>query len=254
MPSHRSDCPALLVVATALEAKAVLVGFALDWMAWSSARPADELLWMPRPISGGLDLVLTGIGKSNAAAATALSLARRDYHAVVSIGIAGSLPDSPARVGDIVVATESVYADEGLLSPLGFQTCAEMGFPIGPFSGNRVPVAARLLDPLATVVDHAGPIATVSTCSGTDSLAANVRARTGAVAECMEGAAVGHVVASWAAYHLQHTSANPTPAFAEVRAISNTTGDRSRQIWNMKLALDSLARAASSVANVLAAS
>jgi futalosine hydrolase len=55
-----------------------------------------------------------------------------------------------------------------------------------------------------------------------------VKARTGAVAEAMEGAAVGLVA---------HRLGIP---FGEVRIISNTTGDRNLQRWDMKRALASL--------------
>ena len=73
-----------------------------------------------------------------------------------------------------------------------------------------------------------GPIATVATCSGTDEAAAEVARRTGAVAEAMEGAAVVH-----AARRLG------VPAI-ELRAVSNTTGRRDRQVWDLPTAMTAL--------------
>jgi futalosine hydrolase len=73
-----------------------------------------------------------------------------------------------------------------------------------------------------------GPIATVATCSGTDEAAESIPRRTGALAEAMEGAAVVH-----AARRLG------TPAL-EIRAISNTTGDRAEQVWDLDRALSAL--------------
>ena len=107
-----------------------------------------------------------------------------------------------------------------------------MGFPLGAFPGSAVPVNEELMREiglaLSTMLPRVGPMATVSTCSGTDSLAAQVRNRTGALAEAMEGASVGLVA---------HRLGVP---FGEVRIVSNTTGDRDRQRWDIKLALSKL--------------
>jgi futalosine hydrolase len=70
-----------------------------------------------------------------------------------------------------------------------------------------------------------GVIATVSTCSGRDDLARAVATRTGAAAEAMEGAAV-----ALAARRMN-------VRYGEVRAVSNTTGDRDRQRWAIGPAL-----------------
>lgn len=233
-----SCSPCLLVVAAAIEARAIIAGVDIDL--------AVPLPWSPTPLAPALDLVVSGIGKTNAAAATALALLHKDYRSVISIGIAGALPYSGLTVGDAVLASASIYADEGLATPNGFQTCSEMGFPLGPFEGNAVKIADEMLSRLTKAVDRVGVIATVSTCSGTDALAAMVEERTGAIAECMEGAAVGHICATWSANRRPSTEPDSPPhppttiAFAEVRVISNTTGDRSKQQWNMKSALEKL--------------
>jgi futalosine hydrolase len=85
-----------------------------------------------------------------------------------------------------------------------------------------------LLECLDTPIVSA--IATVSTCSGTDAAATEIAHRTGAAAEAMEGAAVGLVA-------FRHKV-----AFAEVRVISNTTGDRSRQVWALEESLAELGK------------
>jgi nucleoside phosphorylase len=59
-------------------------------------------------------------------------------------------------------------------------------------------------------------------------MAHQVRGRTGAIAECMEGAAVAHV------------GVRLGIATGELRVISNTTGDRSGQRWDLKGALSAL--------------
>lgn len=240
MPPHSptpSDAGAtLLVVATPMEAEAVLRGVGV--------RGESPAAWEPTrlPVRADLTLVVTGVGKSNAAGATALALARSGLTRVINLGIAGALgADGGAHgaadpIGRCIVATASVFADEGVRTPDGFTDVAAMGFaPLAGAPGVRgtlsaaVPCDDQLVDRLSRGADARGPIATVSTCSGTDALAREVAARTGALAEAMEGAAVGLVAARMGA------------AFAEARAISNTTGDRASQRWDVRRALDRLA-------------
>lgn len=235
-PQFSSACyPMLLVIASPIEARAVLAGLGA-----AETDPA-ALHWRAKAVSEGLDAVLTGVGKSNAAAAVALCLERRVYGSVVSIGIAGALPNGTdtLKLTDAVVATRCVYADEGVQTPDAFVDCAAMGFPLGPFDGRGIACDEELRARLRPLVDAQCAVATVSTCSGTDALAAGVQARTGAMAECMEGAAVAHVTASW-------SLANPSARIraAELRVISNNTGDRDRQQWAMKPALLRLERLA----------
>ena len=101
-----------------------------------------------------------------------------------------------------------------------------------------VPVDPDLLERLGERFTI-GPIATVATCSGTDAAAAEVARRTGAVAEAMEGAAVVH-----AARRLRTRA-------IELRVISNTTGDRPAQRWDLTGALSALGDAADGALDLL---
>lgn len=230
-PTTARDAPWLLVVAAPAEATSVLGGLGAD------AEAPDE--WVPREIDPGLDLVRTGVGKANAAAAVGIALRSRTYSAVVNLGIAGALPcASPLKIGDVVAATRSVYADEGLEMPDGsFVGCSAMGFPLGPFDDSGIPGDSELLDRVEGLVSASAPVATVSTCSGTDSLARRVAGRTGAIAEAMEGAAVGHVAMKLGV------------PFLELRVISNTTGDRDNQVWAIGEALARLGTLASRISD-----
>lgn len=199
--------------------------------------------WRGREVSGRFDLVVTGVGKANAAAGTARALDVARHRGVISLGVSGALPGSGLAVGDVVDAERCVYGDEGSANPDRFLTIAEMGF--GPLAdvcatGNGMDgmsVVARPLllgrgDGLRVV---RGAVATVSTCSGNDALAREVERRTGALAEDMESAAVGFTVARLA----------PGVSFSAVRVVSNTTGDRMEQTWDLKRALERLAVVAS---------
>ena len=178
----------------------------------------------------GAAIIVSGIGRTNAAAATTEAIIRSGHvEAVMSAGVAGALPGGDLPLGAALVATSCVYVEEGLIAPTGFADMGAMGFSLGDFEGNAVPVDARLLSRLAPRF-RTGPIATVATCSGTDAAALEVARRTGAIAEAMEGAAVVH-----AARRKQ------VPAI-ELRVVSNTTGDRDRQQWDMAGALGVLGK------------
>lgn len=173
-------------------------------------------------------VVVAGIGRVNAAAATTEALINDGpFDAVLSAGIAGVLPGASLELGELVVANACVYCEEGVITPDGFRTMDTFGFPLGAFEGNRVPVDERLAA-IAPTGAQRGGIATVATCSGTDSAAHAVAARTHCVAEAMEGAAVVH-----AALRLG------VPGI-EIRAISNTTGDRAMQRWDLDRACAAL--------------
>lgn len=234
--------------------------------------------WRRVALSSRFDLVVSGIGKANAAAATALALDPARHDAVISVGIGGLLPalepgaarcTPPAApaMGTAWLAARSIFADEGFATPAGFVAAAEMGWPLGPFevrpaapSGGLGPGDPRagadaratggvgivpdgaLAAALAASVAGRALVATVSTCSGTDALAGEIAARAGRVAasdpsavapgwpliEAMEGAAVGAVAARLGV------------RFAEVRVLSNTTGDRPKQTWAIGAALAAL--------------
>ncbi|MFM9997230.1 MAG: futalosine hydrolase [Phycisphaerales bacterium] len=220
--------PGRVLVATAAPAEGRAVLRALGADPGLAERP-----WSLHRASRCLDVVATGIGKSNAAGAVARVLDPACHRAVISTGVGGALPGSRLALGAVVLAPRSVFADEGLASPEGFVDCAALGFPLGPpglIEGSCVRADASLIDALRPLADTEADIATVSTCSGTDALARLVRDRTGAAAEAMEGAAVGLV------------SARLGVPFVELRVISNTTGDRAGQAWDLRGALGVLAR------------
>ena len=185
--------------------------------------------WVTVPCGDRLHVVRTGVGKANAAGAVARALGLRDYAAVLSLGVAGALPDAnPLSIGQTLLADPCILSDDGLATPAGFLTQRDMGFPAHEAFGERFAADASLREVLSGLSDRIGPCATVSTCSGTDELAAAVCARTGALAEDMESAAVGLAAARLGV------------PFACLRVVSNRTGDRDRQGWNLDAALTRL--------------
>lgn len=211
----------LLVAATPREAEAVAAGL--------GARLESATLWSPMPLIPYVEVLITGVGKANAAGAVARTLDADRHQGVLSVGVCGALPGGP-EVGATILATRSVFADEGLELPGAFQSCRQMGFALGPGESDEFEAATTWRVGLTSLVDAQGVIATVSTCSGRDDLAQRVRERTGALAEAMEGAGVA----------LAAARVNPMIAFAELRSVSNTTGDRRRQRWDLDGALGAL--------------
>ena len=179
----------------------------------------------------GCSVVISGVGRVNAAVATALALERGAFDAALSVGVAGALPGGGHSPGTLILADRVVYAEEGMQAPDGFHDLASMGFPLaGFFQGNSIMCDQSLVRGLASELPRAvvGAIATVATCSATDSQAQEIAKRTGALAEAMEGAAV------------VHSAMLMGVAAGEVRVISNRTGDRDSQGWDLHKALESL--------------
>jgi futalosine hydrolase len=196
---------------------------------WIHAAPleGESVAWGPRAHA------CIGVGKTAAALGLARALAGGDVTSVVAVGVAGAHRAiagglAPLAVGDRCLVGTEVLGDEGVRHPDGFTDLAALGLgAIGPWAADEALLA------LAGAVLRAPVVAaaTVSTCAGTDALAADVSARTGAAIETMEGAAIASVCAAFGVPWIQ------------VRVVSNMTGDRDRAGWDLARALDELGRA-----------
>lgn len=193
-------------------------------------------------------LLHTGVGKASAAAAGAALLASCRPDAVIVIGCGGAYPGSALAVGDLALGDEAVYGDEGVLTPDGFHDLEALGFPSVERRGlrlfNRFPADPALLADARPLLERAasalgrrlaaGPLVTVSTCSGTTQAGLEMARRTGGICENMEGAAVAQVCAL-----------HDIP-FLEIRGISNLVEDRDLSAWDLKGAAEAAQRAVKS--------
>lgn len=231
----------LLVTAAPAEAGAVMEAF-------GHATTPDE--WRRTDVQEGWSLVRTGVGKVNAAMSVGRCLAEGGEPGtlILNVGVCGSLPGEGGAMlpnGTVIVGAAAAYADEGVeAGDAAFTDMATMGFGYWNAADGEKGMLMRpdpavaenleklLRDRLGESV-RSGPIATVSTCSGTAARAAEVARRTGAVAEAMEGAAIGHAL-----MRVRGTC----QGFAEVRVVSNTTGDRVSQQWDLQGGLAGLGR------------
>lgn len=207
----------MLAVAAPIEVRGVLAGL-------STPDTPIPALWEVATVTPQVHVLHTGVSKSNAAGALATTLhPNHPYGAVLSLGIAGALPGSGLKVRQSITATACMFADEGLVTVDGFQTLANMGFPVDSTleAPEAIPTAPVLQHVFRSETDAAGTIATVSTCSGTDAIASEVVRRTGALAETMEGAALALI------------ARRRGIPYCEVRTISNHTGERAAQQWDI---------------------
>ncbi len=167
-------------------------------------------------------LVETGVGKVNAAVATALVIERWRPSLLLLTGVAGAMPSSGLKPLDLALATEEIYGDEGCMTEEGWITLQDMDTPyLTPDEG---PLYHRF--PLLAAPDlelPKGPFVTLSAITGTAQRAEELEDLfPGVLCENMEGAAVAHVAARYKV------------PLVEIRAMSNMAGPRQRHLWKIQ--------------------
>ncbi len=186
-------------------------------------------------------VLVTGMGKSNAAHALTVLLERESVGGIISFGVAGAYPGSGLTVGGTALASLAVYGDEGVQTPSGWMDTQGIGIPLVqdaeqprfnafPLDGTRVAAAERSLA-AAGITMRTGPFVTVSCCSGTAQLGAERAQRFGGLCEDMESAALAHVCAIYR-----------VPMLA-VRGISNLVEDRDLSRWQLAEGIEAACRA-----------
>ena len=181
-------------------------------------------------------LAVTGIGKVNAASTATALLEHFTPEIMINIGCAGAYPECGLAVGDLALATEEVFGDEGVVAPDGWHSMELIGIPVVSKSGedyfNRFPLTRWAVDKAAHVAEtggltlHRGAFVTVSAVSGSAARGAEMFRRFSGVCENMEGAAVAQVAALYGVDCM------------EVRGISNMVEDRDLSRWNIPLAAE----------------
>lgn len=174
---------------------------------------------------------VTGIGAANAAGATAVLSHLYAPDLCIVTGIAGAYPGSGLKIGDLALAGTEVFAEEGVATPEGWRDLGYMGLPLAERCGlrlfNEIPLSnlqAELAIRTARkngIVLHRGTFLTVSTCSGTLSRGAELRARFNGICENMEGAAVALTAARFGIDCL------------EIRGVSNHVENRDISRWDI---------------------
>lgn len=177
-----------------------------------------------------------GIGKINAAAATAVMIERNRPQLVINTGCAGAYIGSGLSIGDLAVASDEVLADEGVVVEEGWRDLRYMSLPTLNLSGqtcfNTIPLSKHASEKAMQLADYYGVLlmrgrfATVSTCSGTRQRGMELARHWNVIAENMEGAAVAQVCLRYGLDCL------------EIRGISNLVEERDLEKWEIRRAVE----------------
>lgn len=175
-------------------------------------------------------LLHTGIGPVNAAHALTCQLEEQPPDLVIQFGIGGAYVPTGLSIRAVVLATEEIYGDVGVLTPEGWKPADEIGIPLvhgDPPYFNRFPLDSQLAATAAEICGaRCGPFVTVSQCSGVQAVGDALHARFDALCENMEGAAAAHICTLY------------DVPFLEVRGISNLVEDRQPARWDISGAAD----------------
>jgi len=181
-----------------------------------------------------------GIGKTNAAAASSWLIERYRPQLVIITGCGGAYPGSGLAVGDLAVASDEIFGDEGVVTPDGWLDLKQMGLPMLQEGGrswyNTIPLARHEAEKVMQLADgHGlhlirGRFVTVSCCSGTKARGLDLARRYQAVCENMEGAAIALVALRYGIPCL------------EIRGISNLVEDRDMSRWDIGKAVEAAQR------------
>lgn len=180
-------------------------------------------------------LTIGGIGKAAAASSAITLISACRPTTLWLFGCGGAYPGAGLAIGDLALASEEVFGDEGVVDDRGFHDLQELGYPMRRDGDqrrfNHWPVDKGLHDwaqPL--LAQHAaargrnfrsGPFVTVSRCTGIAALGLELAGRTGGICENMEGAAVALACRQMKVPLL------------EVRGISNLVEDRDTSRWDL---------------------
>lgn len=193
-----------------------------------------------------ISLIISGIGKTNAASASTYILNKISPDLLILFGIAGAYPYSGLSIGDLVIAEKEFYGDEGIVMKDGFYGLDLIGIPVlkkgRRIIFNELPLNKALIRRVKKIIKQpvkAGNFITLSSITGTNDRAIQLARRFNALCENMEGAAVAQVCKIF------------KRDLIEIRGISNIVEDRDRSRWNIKAAIRSCSNALFDILNNL---
>lgn len=172
-----------------------------------------------------------GIGAMLMAMQLTRILAEQRPEAVILCGCGGSYPASGLGIGDLALASSEIYGDCGVTTNTGFIPLEQLNIPqqahLAPLFQQSYNLDTPLYKQAVQVLPQArcGPFVTVNNCSGTPDLSRQLQQQTAGICENMEGAAAAQVCAEFSCPLL------------EVRGISNPTGTRAEELWDISLGI-----------------
>lgn len=172
-------------------------------------------------------LAHSGVGQVNMAIQLTRLIAQFDPTRVILCGCAGCYPGSGLKIADLVLAEEEVCGDFGVHCADGFTSMADLNLPneprLAPALRHSFELDGGLLGWACSLLPEArsGRFVTVNSCSGTPPVSRQLEERTGGLCENMEGAAAAQICTD-----------RQLPLL-ELRGISNPTGTRAPEQWNL---------------------
>jgi len=228
--------PILILTATAQESAL------LEHELGSTARKKTVIFEYVEGNLGNLPVVICagGIGKINAAAATATLIERCHPRLVINTGCGGAYLASGLTVGELAIAGDEFLGDEGVLTSNGWQDLRFMGIPTLTHGNrlyhNAIPLSKHPAEKAMQLADYygiklvCGRFITVSTCTGTRQRGEELVRNFHGICENMEGAAVALTCLRYGIDCL------------EIRGISNMVDERDMKTWDIPRAVEAAQR------------
>lgn len=181
-------------------------------------------------------LAHSGVGPTAMALRLSRLLENYSCTAVLLCGCGGSYPDSNLQIGDLALASAEIHGDLGVATATEFIPLDQLDIPQNP---TLMPATQQRFDLRSPLLDWArqqlpdvvcGAFVSVSCCSGHPQLSEQLQRRGAAICENMEGAAAAQVCAEFGR------------PFLELRGISNPTGSRDPQCWDIRAGAEAAQR------------
>ena len=170
------------------------------------------------------EVMVTGVGAPIAIYSLAKKLFSRSYDLVIQAGIAGTFDDNLA-IGETLIVGKDKFADIGMTEKGKFISVFESGLA----EGNEFPFNDEWLTNNADL-NHYNTLKKVKgiTLNNVSDKLLPLNISLENTIETMEGAA------------LHYVCLKEKVSFLQLRSISNKAGDRNKQNWNIKLAIENL--------------
>lgn len=168
-----------------------------------------------------------GIGQVNMAISLTRLLSDHTPTTVLLCGCGGSYPGSDLRIGDLALAKSEFFGDLGVATVDKFIPLEQLNLPqnrqLAPAIQQSFLLNSDLLKRAQKILPEAicGAFVTVNCCSSNPELSIELQQRSRGICENMEGAAVAQVCAEF------------DIPLLELRGISNPTGTRDPQQWDI---------------------
>lgn len=212
--------------------------FETAWISGLLIRPRSVAIGKFTALRGRLGTVpvlifTTGAGKTNAAHGATLLLENFRPALILLIGCGGAYRRSGLIPGDLAIAGEEIFGDEGVITPIGWRSMKYLKLPLlqkgKQLFYNTFPMDQKIVNRAKTILQgfrpKTGPFVTISEVTGTQEKADEMEKRFGGICENMEGAAVAQLCTLYGAPLL------------EIRGISNVVKQRNKKEWNLSAAV-----------------